>query len=55
MKWVCVGGGMRAKIWGQSELSLLEIRSFGGFPGGPVVKTPCVHCRGHGFYPWSGN
>ena len=19
------------------------------FPGGPVVKTPCFHCRGHGF------
>ena len=25
------------------------------FPGGPVVKTPCFHCRGHGFNPWSGN
>ena len=24
-------------------------------PGGPVVKTPCFHCRGHGFDPWSGN
>ena len=24
------------------------------FPGGPVVKTPCFHCRGHGFNPWSG-
>ena len=22
------------------------------FPGGPVVKTPCFHCRGHGFDPW---
>ena len=21
------------------------------FPGGPVVKTPCFHCRGHGFHP----
>ena len=19
------------------------------FPGGPVVKTPCFHCRRHGF------
>ena len=26
-----------------------------GFPGGPVVKNPRFHCRGHGFYPWSGN
>ena len=25
------------------------------FPGGPVVKTPCFHCRGHRFDPWSGN
>ena len=24
-------------------------------PGGPVVKTPRFHCRGHGFDPWSGN
>ena len=21
---------------------------------GPVVGTPHFHCRGHGFYPWSG-
>ena len=21
------------------------------FPGGTVVKTPCFHCRGHGFDP----
>ena len=25
------------------------------FPGGPVVGTPCFHCRGRGFKPWSGN
>ena len=25
------------------------------FPGVPVVKTPCLQCRGPGFYPWSGN
>ena len=24
-------------------------------PGGPVVKTPHFHCRGHRFDPWSGN
>ena len=24
---------------------------FWDFPGGPVVKTPCFHCRGHGFNP----
>lgn len=22
-----------------------------GFPGGPVVKTPCSKCREHGFHP----
>ena len=22
-----------------------------GFPGGPVVRTPCFHCRGRGFVP----
>ena len=25
------------------------------FPGSPVVRTPCFHCRGPGFDPWSGN
>ena len=24
------------------------------FPDGPVVKTQCSHCRGHGFHPLSG-
>ena len=27
----------------------------GNFPGGPVVKTLCFHCRGHGVWPQSGN
>ena len=22
------------------------------FPGGPVVRTPSFHDRGHGFNPW---
>ena len=25
------------------------------FPGGPVVRTLCFHCRGHRFEPWLGN
>ena len=25
------------------------------FPGGPVVKTPCIHFRGCEFHSWSGN
>ena len=28
---------------------------YGNFPGGSVAKTPCPHCRRHGFHPWSGN
>ena len=27
----------------------------GDSSGGPVVKTPCFQCRGHGFNPWLGN
>ena len=26
-----------------------------GFPVGPVVKTPLLHCLGHEFHPWLGN
>ena len=25
------------------------------FPGGPVVQTPCFHCKERRFDPWSGN
>ena len=25
------------------------------FPGGPVVRILCLHCKGHGFDPWSGS
>ena len=25
------------------------------FPGGPLVRTPCFHCRGPGFDPSSGS
>ena len=25
------------------------------FPGGPVVRTPCFHCREHRSNPWSVN
>ena len=30
--------------------SLFNLKSKLGFPGGPVVKTPHFHCRGHRFY-----
>ena len=25
------------------------------FPAGPAVRTLHFHCRGHGFWPWSGD
>ena len=30
-------------------------RSYEGFPGGAVVKTPCLPCRGCRFDSWLGN
>ena len=29
--------------------------SHGEFPGDPVVRTPCCHCKGPEFKPWLGN
>ena len=34
--------------------SIQKYRWIEDFPGGPVVKTPCSHCRRPGFHPWSG-
>ena len=34
------------------DFMYIEIRDF---PGGPVAKTLCSHCRGPGFDPRSGN
>ena len=36
------------------QLGMME-KFWTDFPGGPVVKTPFFHCRGHEFDPWSGN
>ena len=38
-----------------SEQDLRKIAFPWDFPGGPVVKTLCFHCRGCGFDPCSGN
>ena len=42
-----------------SALSMCQLnykqKSCQDFSGGPVVKTLCFHCRGHGFDPWLGN
>ena len=49
----------RKSIWvqlGQVRELLLPSKYWtGDFPGGPVVKTVCFHCRGHRFSPWLGN
>ena len=35
--------------------SLCILKGTRDFPGGLVVKTLHVQCRGHGINPWSGN
>ena len=46
----------RGEERGEREiLSLPQENDTLGFPGGPVVKIACFHCRGHGFHPWSRN
>ena len=33
-----------------------QLKNYSGdFPGGPVVKTPCFHCRGRRLDPWLGS
>ena len=39
----------------QCILNKVSLNRNRDFHGGPVVKTPCFHCGGHGFHPWSGN
>ena len=36
-------------------VELNPISFIGEFPGSPVVKTGCFHCRGPGFSLWLGN
>ena len=31
--------------------SKIIIKLFSEFPGGPVIRTPCFHCRWHEFDP----
>ena len=38
-----------------AEVNKLAKNTSRDFPGGPVFKTPGVHCRRHRFDPWSGN
>ena len=39
-------------LWYHCPLSQVHSQDF---PGGPVVKTPCFQCQGHGFDPCLGN
>ena len=41
--------------WGTKIPNKNKINQSLDFPGGPVVKTPRFHCRGHGFDPWLEN
>ena len=38
-----------------AECPKTTVNAYWDFPGDPVVKTLCFHCRGHGFDPWWGN
>lgn len=63
--WLCRLG--RLRVVHKAELSVFvllssrrifipttERRPLRGPPGGPAVRSPCLHCRGHRFSPWSG-
>lgn len=50
----------RVRPWGALQAIIKDL-SFnfklagGDLPGGPVVRKPCFHRRGHRFNPWSWN
>ena len=37
-----------------AEYKKLKENNYREFLGGPAVRTLCLHCRGHGLYPWVG-
>ena len=39
----------------RSTIDIVYKTELGGLPGGPVVRTSCFHCPGHGFNPMSEN
>ena len=41
------------EIW--NSFTGIKSRCHQDFPGHSVVKTPCFHCRGHGFNPLLGD
>ena len=37
-------------VWqSQESEEIVKGIDWGDFPSGPVVKTPCIRCKGHGF------
>ena len=38
-----------------TNVNQTKISALGDYPGGPVVKIPCFHCRGCGFDPNQGS
>ena len=42
------------EVFGGGSVLFLSKHVLLDFPGGPVVKTSCFHCRGHMFDPCSG-
>ena len=48
---------MKTSVWKSpiynpvSVIYIIYQHSFGDFLSGPVIITPCFHCRGHKFYP----
>lgn len=64
--WPCRLG--RLRVVHKAELSVFVLSFFpsyihthnredhsGDLPGGPAVRSLCLHCRGYRFSPWSGN
>ena len=55
--WYTLNSGrlLKVHILGKQLTNSVNLELSGDFPRGPVVKTPCFHCRGHMFKTWSGN
>ena len=49
-----VGEPLRKGVDVRQEFREHTKENEGDFPDGPVVKTLCSQCRGHGFNPWLG-
>ena len=52
-------GFSRQEYWSGGAIAFSErpthVYAKRDFPGGPVIKTPCIPCKWHGFDAWLGN